>query len=169
MSYLSPMRFHISAWRGALPGRPPRNSLAPARSAPGPPKAASPSGPRPRITEYKPRSTLVVPEHMVPRAKFPAVDFHGHPPNLADPKLLEEVGEAMDSLNLQLMVSANNTSGDRLQQQLAAVEKSKYKGRFVFLTGLDLRNVGPGSGQKIAAQLEADIKAGAVGVGEIPK
>ena len=38
--------------------------------------------PAPSITEYKPHSTLVVPEHKVPRAKFPAVDFHGHPPAL---------------------------------------------------------------------------------------
>jgi predicted TIM-barrel fold metal-dependent hydrolase len=36
-------------------------------------------------------------------------------------------------------------------------------------TALDLRNVGPGSGKAIAAQLEADVKAGAVGVGEIGK
>ena len=35
--------------------------------------------------------------------------------------------------------------------------------------GLDLRNVGPGSAEKIAAQLEADVKAGALGVGEIMK
>jgi uncharacterized protein len=39
----------------------------------------------------------------------------------------------------------------------------------VMFTSLDLRNVGPGSGQKIAAQLEADVKAGAMGVGEIMK
>ena len=25
------------------------------------------------------------PEHEVPRAKYPVVDFHGHPPNLSDP------------------------------------------------------------------------------------
>ena len=36
----------------------------------------TPTIPPPTITEYKPRSTLVVPEHPVPRAKFPAVDFH---------------------------------------------------------------------------------------------
>jgi predicted TIM-barrel fold metal-dependent hydrolase len=35
--------------------------------------------------------------------------------------------------------------------------------------GLDLRNVGPGSGARIAAQLEADVRAGALGVGEIGK
>ena len=143
--------------------------LGPGQIRPRPAEGREPEFPPPSITEYKPKSTLVVPVHLVPRAKFPTIDFHGHPPNLLDPKLLEEVGRAMDSLNLRLMVSASSSSGERLTQQIAAIEKSKYKGRFVFLTGLDLRNIGPGSGQKIAQQLEADIKAGAVGVGEINK
>ena len=37
------------------------------------------------------------------------------------------------------------------------------------LAGIDFRNVGPGWGEKAVQQLEADIKAGAVGVGEIAK
>ena len=45
-----------------------------------------PTLPPPSITEYDPRSTLVVPEHEVPRAKFPAVDLHGHPPTLNNPR-----------------------------------------------------------------------------------
>jgi predicted TIM-barrel fold metal-dependent hydrolase len=143
--------------------------LGPGQIRPRPAEGRDPEWPAPRITEYRPRSTLVVPAHPVPRAKFPAVDFHGHPPALTSPEAIELVGRAMDSLNLQVMVSANLSSGERLTQQLAAVRNSRYKDRFVFLAGLDLRNVGPGSGQKIAAQLETDIKAGAVGIGEISK
>jgi hypothetical protein len=41
-----------------------------------------PTIPPPTILEYKPQSTLVVPEHEVPRARFPVVDIHGHPPTL---------------------------------------------------------------------------------------
>ncbi len=37
------------------------------------------------------------------------------------------------------------------------------------LAGVDFRNVGPGWGEKAAKQLEADIKAGALGVGEVGK
>ena len=36
-------------------------------------------------------------------------------------------------------------------------------------TGIDLRDVGPGAGSRLARQLEADVKAGARGVGEISK
>jgi uncharacterized protein len=128
-----------------------------------------PEFPPPSIVQYHPRSTLVVPVHPVPRAKFPAVDLHGHPPTLLSPEIVNQVGAAMDALNLQVMVNASPSSGDRLAQQLAAVKASRYPNRFVMFASLDLRNVGPGSGAKIAAQLEADVKTGAVGIGEIMK
>jgi predicted TIM-barrel fold metal-dependent hydrolase len=129
----------------------------------------TPEFPPPSIVDYHPRSTLVVPVHMVPRAKYPAVDIHGHPPTLFSPEIVNRVGAAMDALNLQVMVNATPSSGDRLAQQLAAVKASNYPNRFVMFASLDLRNVGPGSGARIAAQLEADVKAGAVGIGEIMK
>lgn len=128
-----------------------------------------PTIPPPSIIEYQPRSTLVVPEHPVPRAKFPAVDFHGHPPTLSSPEVIEEVIAAMDSLNLQVIVQARPSSGERLTQQIEAVAQAGYADRFVFFASLDLRDVGPGSGERIAAQLEADVRAGARGVGEIWK
>ncbi|MCA9736879.1 MAG: hypothetical protein KC645_04590, partial [Gemmatimonadetes bacterium] len=128
-----------------------------------------PTIPPPTIVEYKPQSTLVVPEHTVPRARFPAVDFHGHPPNLDNPQTIREVVEAMDRLNLQVMVQARGSSGERLTRQIEAVRAAGYADRFVFFTTLDLRDVGPGSGAKLAAQLERDVAAGAVGIGEINK
>ena len=142
---------------------------SPGQVRPRPAEGREPEFPPPSITQYKPRSTLVAPVHMVLRAKFPAIDFHGHPPFLASQEVINQVVSYMDSLNLRVMVSANNSSGERLKQQLAAIAASKYKDRFVILTGLNLRDVGPGSGQRIAAQLEADIAAGAAGVGEIGK
>ena len=57
-----------------------------------------PTIPPPTITEYNPRSTLVVPEHEVPHAKFPAVDLHGHPPTLNNPEAINLVISAMDEL-----------------------------------------------------------------------
>jgi predicted TIM-barrel fold metal-dependent hydrolase len=106
----------------------------------------------------------------VPRARFPVIDFHFHPPGaLTSPDVIQRVVAAMDSLNLQVMINASGSSGDRLTQQIAAVQASPHKNRFVMFTTLDLRNVGPGAGARIAAQLEADVRAGAVGVGEIGK
>jgi predicted TIM-barrel fold metal-dependent hydrolase len=75
----------------------------------------------------------------------------------------------MDRLNLRVMVQANPSSGDRLKSQIEAVKAAGFADRFVFFASLDFRNVGPGSGAKIAAQLEEDVKTGAVGIGEIMK
>ncbi len=154
---------------GALAWSAAATAQQPGAPRPRPGEGRTPEFPPPTILEYKPRSTLVVPAHPVPRAKFPVIDFHGHPPALTTTEAIEGVGKAMDALNLRVMVSANGNTGERLTQQQQAVQNSAYRGRFVFFTGLDLRDIGPGSGQKIAAQLEADVKAGAVGVGEINK
>jgi len=141
----------------------------PGQIRPRPAEGRDPEFPPPNIREYKPRSTLVVPVHLVPRAKFPAIDFHGHPGALTSAEIINRIGAAMDSLNLRVMVNASGSSGDRLKQQIAAVAASRYKDRFVMFTTLNLRDVGPGSGAAIAAQLSADIAAGAGGVGEIGK
>jgi predicted TIM-barrel fold metal-dependent hydrolase len=144
--------------------------LPPGQIRPRPAEGREPEFPPPNIREYRPRSTLKVPEHPVPRAKFPVIDFHGHPPNLTGADPVNTVGDSMSPLNLQVMVNANNTSSDRLKSSWDAIRASRYKDRMVMFVGLDLRNVGPGSGQKIAAQLESDVKTGgALGVGEIMK
>ena len=129
----------------------------------------TPQIPPPTILEYKPRSTLIVPEHKVPQAKFPAVDFHGHPPALNSPGTIQSVVTAMDELNLQVMVQARGSSGTSLTRQIQAVRAAGMQDRFVFFTTVDLQSVGPGSGTRIASQLEQDVTAGAVGIGEIGK
>ena len=129
----------------------------------------APEFPPPSIVDYRPRTTLVTAEHKVPRAKFPVIDIHGHPPGINSPEGLAQMVADMDKLNLRVMTSASNTSGERLVQQLKVINSSPYKDRFRVLTGIDFRNVGPEWGAKAAAQLEADIKAGAIGVGEISK
>ena len=129
----------------------------------------APSEPPPGILDYRPRNTLVVPEHKVPKARFPAIDVHGHPGNVATPDAINRVVAVMDSLNIRVMLVAENVSGQRLTGTLAALNASPHKDRFRVLSGIDFRNVGPGWGEHAAKQLEADIKAGAIGVGEVPK
>ena len=74
---------------------------------PRPGTGRAPEFPPPTILEYQPRSTLIVPAHPVPRARYPVVDIHGHPPALLSPEVIELVGKAMDQLNLRVLVSAN--------------------------------------------------------------
>src|SRR5262245_4464889 len=150
--------------RHALAGQGRSNPVGPR-----PAEGREPEFPAPNIREYKPRSTLVVPQHPVPRAKFPVVDIHGHPPRLSTPQVVDSVVQLMSPLNVQVMVNASGASGDRLKEGLTSINGSRNKGRMVMFAQLDLSNVGPGSGQRIAAQLEADVKAGALGLGEIMK
>jgi len=130
----------------------------------------APEFPPPSIVDYRPRSTLIVPEHSVRKAKFPAIDYHGHPNQLVlSADGLATLGAALDSLNVRMMVDADNLSGDRLRQAVAAVKASPMRDRVRILAGVNFRNVGPGWAQTAVAQLESDVAAGAVGVGEISK
>ncbi len=125
----------------------------------------------PSIVDYRPRNTLKVPEHKVPKAKFPAIDYHAHVSQfLSNAEELAKLGGFMDDLNLGMMVVADNISGDRLKSAVALVKASpKMKDKVRILTGINFRDVGPGWAAKAVAQLEADVAAGAVGVGEIGK
>jgi len=129
----------------------------------------APELPAPSILDYRPTSTLVTAQHPVPKAKFPAIDVHGHPGNLTTPDAINRVVAEMDKLNLRMMVVAENVSGDRLARTLQALAASPHRDRFRVMAGVDFRNVGPGWAERAVAQLDADVKAGAVGVGEISK
>jgi predicted TIM-barrel fold metal-dependent hydrolase len=128
-----------------------------------------PEFPEPTITQYKPRSTLKTAEHPVPRAKYPVIDIHSHQPAPMSEPQFARIVSGMDANNLRVLVNASGTSGDRLVQAVQALKATKFQGRMVQFTDVDFRNVGPGWGAAAAAQLEADVKAGAVGLGEISK
>jgi predicted TIM-barrel fold metal-dependent hydrolase len=127
----------------------------------------APEFPAPSIVDYRPTTTLVVEQHPVPRARFPVVDIHSHVN--PTPQTIDQLVKEMDALNLRVLVFANNQSGDRLRQTLTTIRASAHKDRFRAMAGIDFNNVGPGWGVKAVEQLEADVKAGAVGVGEISK
>ncbi len=131
----------------------------------------APTMPPPSIVDYRPRSTLVVPEHPVPRAKFPAIDYHGHPTGqLGSAEGLDQLRDALDSIGVRVMVVANNTRGPLLAEYVARIRAHPtMRDRVRVLTGVDFSGVGPGWAERAVAHLEADAAAGAVGVGEIGK
>ncbi|WP_299117176.1 amidohydrolase family protein [uncultured Winogradskyella sp.] len=113
--------------------------------------------------EYNPKSTLVVPGKIIKRAKFPFIDVHGHQYRMATQDL-EPVISAMDTLNLQTMVNLSGRSGEDL---IKALENANtyYPGRFVLFCNISFEGAGAeGWIEKTVAQLEADVKAGAVGL-----
>src|ERR1051325_2754870 len=69
-----------------------------------------------------------------------------------------------------MLVSADNMSGERLKSTITNIAASpKMKDRVRVLAGINFQNVGPGWADKAIKQLEDDVAAGAVGVGEISK
>ncbi|GGI57644.1 amidohydrolase family protein [Winogradskyella haliclonae] len=113
--------------------------------------------------EYNPKSTLVVPGKIIKRAKFPFIDVHGHQYRMATQNL-EPVISAMDTLNLQTMVNLSGRSGEDLIKALENAN-ANYPGRFVLFCNINFEGAGAeGWIEKTVTQLEADVKAGAVGL-----
>src|SRR5512140_115085 len=86
-----------------------------------PGRCQAPEFPPPSIVDYRPKSTLVTDVHLVPKAKFPVIDIHGHPSQtglMASAQGLATLVASLDELNVRVMVSADNLSGDRLKTAL---------------------------------------------------
>jgi uncharacterized protein len=130
-----------------------------------PGEGRTPEFPEPTITQYKPRTTLKVAEHPTPRAKFPVIDIHSHHPTPITPERYAQVMKGMEANNLQILVNLSGSSGDRLVQGLEAIRTSPWPDRMVLFANVNFSGAGgPGWGEKAAAQLEADIRAGARGL-----
>lgn len=115
------------------------------------------------IEEYEPKSLLVVPEHKVPRAKYPVIDVHNHQ-NRATGAALDKLVKEMDEINLGVMVNLSGSYGDRLQANIKE-QKGRYPKRFVIFANINFNDIdAPDYPQKAAHQLEEDVKAGAQGL-----
>ena len=113
--------------------------------------------------EYNPTSTLVVPEHIVIKAKFPFIDVHGHQYRMPEQNLTPVI-TAMDTLNMGIMVNLSGRSGNQLKKSVANI-KENYPNRFVVFANVDFDGVGKDNwAQKAALQLEEDVKNGARGL-----
>lgn len=113
--------------------------------------------------EYNPPSTLVVPTHEVPKAKYPFVDIHSHQFQMATKELSELVSD-MDRINMAVMVNLSGGSGEEITGAMANINR-RYPNRFVVFANVDFDGVGkPDWTQKAVAQLEQDVKNGAMGL-----
>jgi predicted TIM-barrel fold metal-dependent hydrolase len=137
-----------------------------------PDNCRGPNEPVPSILDYRPKSMLKAPANPRMKAKFPVIDFHGHPRNLMNSLAsLQSLSLSLDSINVRMMFVAENVSGDNLKRMVATVAQSpEMRDRAVVLAGINFRGAGaPGWVDATIRQLEADVAAGAVGVGEIGK
>ena len=116
------------------------------------------------VEDWKPRSTLVAPQRLVARAKFPVIDVHSHHRPTTSPQRIDEIVAEMDDLNLAVLVNLSGGSGSRLQQAVKAF-KGRHPSRFAVFANPDFGGIGsPGWGQRAARQLEKDVASGAQGL-----
>lgn len=124
----------------------------------------TPSPPVMTIQEYEPASTLVVPEHPRPRAKYPFIDIHGHQDQELSAADVDTLVRQMDSINLQVMVNLSGGSGELLRRREAML-RARYPKRFVSFANIDFKRIDePDFAANAARQLELDVKNGAVGL-----
>jgi uncharacterized protein len=126
-------------------------------------RCQAPEKPPPSIVDYRPKSTVVATEHLVPKAKFPVVDIHNHTGVTADnmPQLIKE----MDALNLRVMVNLSGGSGDRLRQSVQVIRNSRYKDRFRLFVNVNWNGAGTAEWrEKELAALRQAVTDGAIGL-----
>jgi predicted TIM-barrel fold metal-dependent hydrolase len=126
-------------------------------------QCSAPEFPPPSIVDYRPKSTMVAAEHLVPKAKYPVVDIHSH--TGPTPQNIDQLIKEMDALNIRVLNNLSGGFGDQISQKMVYIRTTKYANRFtVFANGLNgFRDVEAGYGAKAAAQLEQDVKNGAIG------
>lgn len=118
--------------------------------------------------EYDPPSSLKVEEHKLTRAKFPFIDIHNHFYRGMSKEELESRVKEMDKMNLAVM---NNLSGrgfgNSSETLLTSLDniKQNFPKRFTVFTNIDFTDIDqPDWGQRMAKQVEDDVKAGAMGL-----
>ncbi len=129
---------------------------------------------------YNPKSTLVVPEHLIKKAKYPFIDVHNHQWDMPNQNLGALLTD-MNSLNMVVMVNLSgrsfdifhddyggntmqNAGVDKLNRSLLNV-KNNANGRILVFTNIDFSGIDNPAWTKTAVeQLEKDVKAGAAGL-----
>ena len=113
--------------------------------------------------DYNPKSTLVVPENIVEKAKYPFIDIHSHQFKMATQDLSQLIA-SMDDINMAVMVNLSGGSGEGLKNMLDNVNQN-YPNRFVVFANVNFDGVGsPDWSDNAVKQLEQDVKNGAKGL-----
>ncbi|MSU50478.1 MAG: amidohydrolase [Opitutus sp.] len=117
------------------------------------------------IEEFEPKSTLRVSEHQPSRAKFPFIDVHNHQRDVS-PEKLQQLIRDMDGLNMRILINSPVGGGHgKWVVNTGGAMKAHDARRFAVMCNIDYAKLDePDYPARAAAQVEADIKAGAIGL-----
>jgi uncharacterized protein len=124
----------------------------------------APEFPPPSILDYRPRSTLVTKETLVPKAKYPVVDIHSHTP--PTPETIEKLIGEMDAMGLRVLVNLSGGSDPAaVKEKVDFIRASQHPDRFAVFANVQWNGAGaPGWAEKAVTDLEAAVKHGAIGL-----
>lgn len=122
------------------------------------------------LRDYAPRRTVVVPESVVSRPKFPVIDAHNHLGtwltgawSVADPGALVAI---MDELDIESIINLDGRWGQELIANLDRLDRA-YPGRFVTFAQVDWSLLGqePRRGPELlASRFRESLDSGARGL-----
>jgi hypothetical protein len=120
------------------------------------------------LKDYKPESSLVVPETRIDKARFPVIDAHTHSfMNGATEKEVDDWVRSMDESGIQLSIVFTDAIGAEFDRQ-AELFLKRHPGRFQVYCSLDLNGYDqPGFSERSVRELERCYRHGARGVGEM--
>jgi predicted TIM-barrel fold metal-dependent hydrolase len=118
------------------------------------------------LKDYAPKSSLVVPETAVAKARFPAIDVHAHV-NARTPEEVKEWVRTMDEVGIEMTVILTGATGAQFDK-LVDLYLKPYPSRFQLYCGLDTTDFDkPDYPERAVAELVRCYKKGARGVGEL--
>lgn len=113
-----------------------------------------------RLSDYHPRSMLVVPQHDLRRAKFPVIDYHNH----LDAQDPQEVLRIMDDCGIELIVNITMRVGREALEMISKFH-SAAPNRFATYGWMDWSDLqSPGFFQRAVDRLEELVEHGACGL-----
>ena len=113
---------------------------------------------------YDPPSTLVVPETVTPKAKFPFIDIHSHHWRIAEQNV-DELMAKMDNMNMQVVINLSGRGGERLKAQTDNIKEYGHMNRIVTFTNIELRSIDePDWAEETLKQMAYDKQNGAKGL-----
>ncbi|MEX1137087.1 MAG: amidohydrolase family protein [Balneolales bacterium] len=123
------------------------------------------------LKDSAPKSSVIVPETFVPKAKYPAIDAHiHHYPESAEGDTREVLAEwvkTMDEVGIETSVLMTVATGEEFDR-LVELYLEPYPDRFQLYCGLEMEGINrPDYSERAVAELVRCYEKGARGVGEV--
>lgn len=115
------------------------------------------------IEEYEPKSTLVVKENIIKKAKYPFIDVHNHQFDMPLKNLSKLVNE-MDSINMAYMINLSGFRGIYLEKSLKNI-KDNFPNRFGLFVNIDFEKIDePEFAKSNQTLIQEAVKNGVIGL-----